>query len=324
MDINGFEKVIQRYLNGQATDEDLALVEQWFRQTESNDYQLTEERRRIIAAKLLPRLQAITRPEAAAPPTGRGLLRSLSGRFVRVAAALIIVATTGALGWVFRYQLADNIAPVARRIVKAGPYEIKRVQLPDQTLVILNTGASISYPVAYRGGQRSVNLEGSAFFEVAKDGEKPFIVHTASLDITVLGTSFVVNEQPAQATVSVVTGRVRVAADEQPLAELKPGLQVLYNKQSRKASLQPVDAQQVMAWTQHSLSFTEAPLEQVLKVIAQKWNVALELPAGPSGKQFSGDFTNNDSLDDMMTALALTTGIHWERTATGVITVAYP
>jgi len=323
MDINGFEKVVQRYLNGQATDEDLALIEQWFRQTESNDYRLTEERRKVIAAKLLPRLQAIARPEAAAP-AGRGLLRSLSGRFVRVAAALIIVAMTGGLGWVFRYQLADSIAPVARKTVKAGPYEIKRVQLPDQTMVTLKTGATISYPVVYRGNRRSVNLEGDAFFEVARDRERPFTVHTSSLDITVLGTSFVVTEQGNLATVSVVTGRVRVAAEEEQLGELNPGLQMRYNKQSGKASLQAVNVQQVMAWTQHSLSFTEAPLEQALKVIAQKRNVALVLPAGPSGKQFSGDFTNNDSLDDMMTALALATGIHWEHTATGVITVAYP
>ena len=319
MDINGFEKVVQRYLNGQATDEDLVLIEQWFQQTEANDYQLTEERKKIVAGRLLPRLRAITgqQPATAVKPVSR--LRT----FTRVAAAVIMIAATGGLGWVFRYQLQDTISPVAKQTIKAGPYEIKRVQLPDQTMVTLNTGASITFPVAYRRNERTATLEGEAFFEVAKD-KQPFIVHTRSLDVTVLGTSFVVTEQPTFATVSVVTGKVKVASGEQQLGELRPGLQVRYNKQSRSSGMQPFDIPQVMAWTQHSLSFTAVPLEQVLNTIAKKWNVRLITPSTASGKQFSGDFANNDSLDDMMTALSLATGIHWERTTEGAISITYP
>lgn len=322
MDINGFEKVVQRYLNGQATDEDLVLIEQWFRQTETNDYQLTEERKKVIAGRLLPGLKAITANQADTPLKSVNRLRSFSGRFTRAAAALIIMAAAG-LGWIFRYQLEDLIAPVAQHTVKAGPYEIKRLQLPDQTMVTLNTGASITYPIAYRSSERTATIEGEAFFEVAKN-EQPFIIRTRSLDVTVLGTSFVVTEQPALAAVSVVTGKVKVAAGDQQLGELRPGLQVLYDKQSRRTAMQPFNIQQVTAWTQQSLSFTEVPLEQVLTTIAKKWKVRLVMPATASGKQFSGDFAGDDSLDDMMTALALTTGIRWERTMEGAVSITYP
>ncbi len=317
MDINGFEKVVQRYLNGQATDEDLVLIEQWFQQTEAHDYQLTEERRKIVAASLLPRLRAITGEQAATPVKPLSRLRT----FTRVAAAVIAVLATGGLGWVFRYQLQDTISPIAKQTVKAGPYEIKRVQLPDQTMVTLNTGASITFPLAYRN-ERTATIEGEAFFEVAKN-EQPFIVHTHSLDVTVLGTSFVVIDQPAFATVSVVTGKVKVAADEQQLGELRPGLQVRYDKQSHRFGRQSFDIPQLMSWTQHSLSFTAVPLEQVLNTIAKKWNVRLIMPSTASGKQFSGDFANDDNLDDMMTALSLATGIHWERTNEGAISITY-
>jgi ferric-dicitrate binding protein FerR (iron transport regulator) len=322
MDINGFEKVVQRYLNGQATDDDLVLIEQWFQQTDANNYQLTEERKKIIAGRLLPRLNAITAggTDTSVKPINR--LRTFPNRFTRIAAALIIMAAAG-LGWMFRYQLQDIIAPVAQQTVKAGPYEIKRVQLPDQTMVTLNTGASITFPTTWRRNRRITTLEGEAFFEVAKN-EQPFIVHTNSVDVTVLGTSFVVKEQPAVSTVSVVTGKVKVTAGQQALAELRPGRQVSYDTRSGKATLQPFDVQQVMVWTQHSLSFTAIPLEQVLRTIAEKWNVRLDMPAAASGKQFSGDFASDDSLDDMLTALALTTGIHWERTAAGAISITYP
>jgi ferric-dicitrate binding protein FerR (iron transport regulator) len=323
MDINGFEKVVERYLNGQATNDDLLLIEQWLQQTDNKDYQLTAEKKKIIAGRLLPRLKAITQTQTAAPAS-RKPLHLFPKRLVRWAAAILILITTGTLGWIFRQPLADRIAPVAMNTIKAGPYEIKKVQLPDQTMVTLNTGASISFPVTYRGSQRTATVEGEVFFEIAKDKQKPFIVHTPSLDVTVLGTSFVVKEQQHFATVSVITGKVKVAAAEQPLAVLEAGRQVQYNKQSRKTALQSIDVQQVMAWTQHSFSFQEVPLEQVLKAIAQKWNVKLELPAVVSGKEFSGDFSNNDSLDDMMAALALATGIHWEKTGTGIIRITYP
>ncbi|WP_217604569.1 FecR family protein [Chitinophaga sp. GbtcB8] len=321
MDINGFEQVVERYLNGQATNEDLLLIEQWLQQTGNKEYELTAEKKKIIAGRLLPRLKAITQTAA---PGARKPLHLFPKRLVRIAAAILVLITTGTLGWIFRQPLADRIAPVAMNTVKAGPYEIKKVQLPDQTMVTLNTGASVSYPVAYRGKQRTATVEGEAFFEIAADKHKPFIVHTPSLDVTVLGTSFVVKEQQHFVTVSVITGKVKVAAAEQSLAALEAGRQVQYNKQSHKAALQPVDIQQVMAWTRHSFSFQEVPLEQVLQAIAQKWNVKLELPGVASGKEFSGDFSNNDSLDDMMAALALATGIHWEKTGTGIIRITYP
>lgn len=324
MDINGFEKVVQRYLNGQATDEDLVLIEKWFQQTETSDYQLTEERKKVVAAKLLPRLHAITGSRQDTPLKPLSRLHFFSPRFARIAAALIMIAATGGLGWVFRNQVPDLVAPVAAQTVTAGPYEIKKVELPDHSMVTLNTGASVTFPLSYRGGKRTATLEGEAFFEVAQNKQQPFIIHTHSLDITVLGTSFVVTEQRAFATVSVVTGKVKVASDEQQLAELRPGLQVLFNKQSGSSQLQPFDVQQVMAWTQHSLSFTAVPLEQVLRTIAQKWNVELIMPTVASGKQFSGDFAGDDTMDDMMAALALTTGIHWKRTAAGAISITYP
>ena len=324
MDINGFERVVQRYLNGQATDEDLVLIEKWFQQTEASDYQLTEERKKVIAGKLLPRLHAITGGKEHTSLKSLSHVRFFSRRFARIAAVFMMIVATGALAWVFRNQLPDLVAPVAQQTVTAGPYEIRKVELPDHTMVTLNTGAAITFPIKYRGNKRTVTLEGEAFFDVAQNKQQPFIVHTHSLDITVLGTSFVVTEQRAFATVSVVTGKVKVAANEQQLAELRPGLQVLYNKQSGRSQLQPFDVQQLMAWTQHSLSFIAVPLEQVLRTIAQKWNVELIMPTIASGKQFSGDFAGDDSMDDMMAALALTTGIHWERTAAGAISVTYP
>jgi len=324
MNKDEFERIVGRYLNGQATDEDLALLDRWFKLTEASPYYLTEERKNIIAARLLPRLEAIAQSYSGSKSGTSGLLRHFANRFYRIAAVLILViAVTGIPGWIFRRQLMERISPVARQSIMAGAHELKKIRLPDQTLVTLDTGASISFPVAYRGSERSVDLKGKAFFEVAKNTEQSFIVHTSTLDIKVLGTSFVVADQNLISTVSVVTGKVSVAADKRLLTELRPGLQLSYNRQTAGASLQTVDPHLMTAWTKRCLSFAEAPLEQVLAAIAQKWNVPLILPSAASGKQFSGDFSDADSLDDMMKAVALATGIRWERTASGAIIIKY-
>jgi ferric-dicitrate binding protein FerR (iron transport regulator) len=217
----------------------------------------------------------------------------------------------------------EMISPVAWQTIKAGAHEIKKLRLPDQSLVTLDTGSTIRFPVEYRGSERPVDLIGKAFFEVTKNAKKTFVVHTSSLDVTVHGTSFVVSDQNLIfSTVSVVTGKVGVTADKKQLAELRPGLQLSYNRQTAGASLQTVDPRLMIAWTRRSLSFTEAPLEQVLAAIAQKWNLQLILPPSSSGKQFSGDFSDADSLEDMLKAVALATKIHWERTP-GAIRIQY-
>ena len=81
--------------------------------------------------------------------------------------------------------------------------------LPDGTKILVKENSSITYPTAFKGDTREINLVGEAFFEVHHDAAHPFIIHTQGSDIRVLGTSFNVKAYNTQVQVVVKTGRVR-------------------------------------------------------------------------------------------------------------------
>jgi transmembrane sensor len=93
---------------------------------------------------------------------------------------------------------------------KAG--ERKSFQLPDGSKVMLNAGSSLRIPAGFNRAGREISLEGEAFFDVARDGSKPFVIHTSRMDIKVLGTSFNVKAYPGDARMetSLLTGSVEV------------------------------------------------------------------------------------------------------------------
>jgi transmembrane sensor len=93
---------------------------------------------------------------------------------------------------------------------KAG--ERKSFQLPDGSKVMLNAGSSLRIPVGFNRSGREISLEGEAFFDVARDASKPFVIHTAKMDIKVLGTSFNVKAYPgdARTETSLLTGSVEI------------------------------------------------------------------------------------------------------------------
>src|SRR5690606_36229691 len=107
---------------------------------------------------------------------------------------------------------------------RGGQYQ---VSLPDGTKVWLNADSKLYYPRAFSGNTRTVQMEGEAYFEVAKDEQKPFIVQTNRQKVEVLGTHFNVNaysEEPISA-VSLLEGKVKVSLANQAERTLLPGQQ---------------------------------------------------------------------------------------------------
>ncbi len=117
----------------------------------------------------------------------------------------------------FLRRLPPSPPPVSRsgpseyvQTSKAG--ERKSFQLPDGSKVMLNAGSSLRIPVGFNRTGREISLEGEAFFDVARDAGKPFVIHTSRMDIKVLGTAFNVKAYPgdARTETSLLTGSVEV------------------------------------------------------------------------------------------------------------------
>ncbi|MBN8853879.1 MAG: hypothetical protein BGO55_10835 [Sphingobacteriales bacterium 50-39] len=322
MTIDQLKRLLQRYLTGKATDEDLQIVEGWFHRTEEKEYHLSEEKRAAIAARLLPRLHAIAYPAKKAP----SIISLL--RWQRVAAVFILVASMAAIIYHYRYPILDRIDPIAQHTVIAGSYEIRTVTLPDSSRAVLRSGSSITYPVRYRGDERKVNMEGDVFFDVRKDPSMVFAVHSAQMDIRVLGTSFVVSDSQnaTRAIVQVLSGKIGVAHEGADMGDLQAGKALIYDRNTGRAWRQKADSSQAIAWIHKTFSFSETPLQSVFTALESRFGVhfVIRRRKPDTIKLFTGMFSEDDTLKDILMALSLSTGIRCSAIDKSTIEIYYP
>ncbi|OMQ08271.1 FecR family protein [[Flexibacter] sp. ATCC 35103] len=159
--------------------------------------------------------------------------------------------------------------------------EHAKITLSDGTQIWLNAGSLLKYPIQFKGGTREVYLTGEAFFDVAKDKEHPFIIHTDKMDTKVLGTSFNVQAYPDHATqeVSVLTGRVNVksTATEENVY-VTPGQKVVFKSQNNKIqAFTDVPVNSISLWRKNIIVFEDAPLPEVIATINRNYNVAIQI-----------------------------------------------
>lgn len=159
--------------------------------------------------------------------------------------------------------------------------EHSKITLSDGTQIWLNAGSLIKYPTKFKGGTREVYLTGEAFFDVAKDKEHPFIIHTDRMDTKVLGTSFNVQAYPdhAMQEVSVLTGRVNVKStvtDEN--VYVTPGQKAVFKSKNNKLqAFTNIPVNSISLWRKNIIVFEDAPLPEVIATINRNYNVGIQI-----------------------------------------------
>lgn len=164
------------------------------------------------------------------------------------------------------------------------PYGKKmQLALSDGTLVHINAGSSLKYPVQFiQGQERKVFLEGEAYFDVAHDAAHPFVVNANSINIRALGTTFNVSayaEDDHIRTV-LVDGKVGVFKKEIVFSEttaaiLTPNQSAVWNKSTQQITTEEVEVGPYIAWVKGKLIFKRAPFKQIRKVLERKYNFTI-------------------------------------------------
>jgi transmembrane sensor len=160
-------------------------------------------------------------------------------RIWRFAAAVAGIVSISYLGYVLVQQTHTSSqaqTPKANEVISKSGVRTK-IMLPDGTQVWLNSGSKINYSNEFNQRLREVELEGEAFFDVAKNADRPFIVHASSINIKVKGTAFDVKSYPQDPTVetTLLRGIIEVSRKDNPnapLVILKPNEKLILNKQS--------------------------------------------------------------------------------------------
>jgi len=143
------------------------------------------------------------------------------------------------------------------------PYGLQtKVVLADGTKVLVNSGTSLSYPIAFSKDKREVYVEGEAYFDVAHDPQKPFVVHCGKVGVKVLGTAFGVNTFGSSVITALVRGKVELQANGH-LQQLAPGNVGKYNSDTDKLYISDDDVRDWVAWKDHVLYFDDINLGEI-------------------------------------------------------------
>lgn len=204
--------------------------------------------------------------------------RTVSFRRYWMAAASVILLLIG-FG---TYFVTDRNSPewVA---VATQPGQIMEVYLPDSTQISLAGNSSIRYDKkAYGKERRVVEMRGKAFFQVARNEARPFSVYTERTVVTVLGTSFQINEQPGGTDVNVVTGKVSfgTTCNETDKVILTAGMSASYFPENREITLAREENLNNLAWKTRLLRFNDTPLDRVIDDLNECYQVKIVDKAG--------------------------------------------
>lgn len=144
--------------------------------------------------------------------------------------------------------------------------------LADGTHFWLNAGSSITYPLSFTGAERKVSITGEAYFEVAHDANKPFIVNKGATTIQVLGTHFNVNayDDEDAIRVTLLEGSVRITQNAESKM-LKPGQQAQVTNNIKVVD--DADLEQVMAWKNGRFKFNRTDLKIIMREIGRWYDV---------------------------------------------------
>lgn len=221
-----------------------------------------------------------------------------------------IAVSSGGLSYTDR-AAADQLVYNRLKIPRGGEYSLA---LSDGTVVFLNSETELYYPVQFVGNERRVKLTGEAYFEVAHDVAKPFIVETTHSQVEVLGTSFnlrsYADEKEVAAT--LVEGRVCFVADEQEKINLLPGEQAVLDGDGR-VSKKEVNTYLYTAWKDGDFVFHKQSLEEVMRIVARWYDVEVHfIDHAQREAVFTGNVKRYDDFSKIVKMLEMTGDTQFE------------
>lgn len=189
--------------------------------------------------------------------------------------------------------------------------------LADGTKVWLNAASSLHYPVAFSGKERKVSITGEAYFEVARNPDKKFLVEADGVVTEVLGTHFNINayKEDGRTEVTLLEGAVRVG-NTASSAVILPGQQAVVTNSIHVVN--HVDLDVVMAWKNGKFIMKSANISSIMHQISRWYNINVTYEAGIPDVRISGEVSRNLSLLQMLKVLEYS-GVHVKLDSSGVV-----
>lgn len=225
-----------------------------------------------------------------------------NGTLARQGNSRVVKLANGQIAYDAASGPADKVYYNTMTTPRGGQY---RLTLPDGSQVWLNAASSISYPTAFVGKERRVTITGEAYFEVAKDKNKPFRVVAGDQSIEVLGTHFNVMAYADEASIktTLLEGAVKISAHDQ-VRLLKPGDQAVVAGKS-SISIQPAPIEEVMAWKNGYFKFNRVDIKHIMRQIARWYDVEVVYQGDMPDDEFVGKIGRSENIAQILHVLEL-------------------
>lgn len=303
------EDILKKYLMGECSEDELNEVNAWIKESDENArqlfrmeeiYQLGKENPRVMKQQMLLAEKRLLKRIKKEENERTRTLRMYQWMKYAAIVAIALLLGGGAGYWFFQND-ADMLVAVANEGI------VKEVTLPDGTRVWLNNSATLKYPREFSKDERSVHLEGEAYFKVTKNHQKPFIVESDAMRVKVLGTTFNFKSDPrcrvAEAT--LIEGEIEVKGKrEEGQIILTPGQRAELNKSTGRLTVKQVDAKLDAVWHDDLIPFEKADIFTITKALERFYDVKIILsPDIRLDKTYSGVLKKKSNIESVLKSL---------------------
>lgn len=310
--------LFNKFLQKEATREEISLLIQWLKE-EDSFHSWTDEQWKAVSPDMDPVLQQkILRHIKGEIQQDRYIVREFPTKrqslfyqwAIRIAVVVLLLLATG-LG-VYHHTMQQMV--MSDMIVSVEKGQKANITLPDGSKVWVNSDSRLSYGSLFNFRERILHLEGEAYFEVAPDKDRPFIVEAGNISIKALGTSFNVKSYRNEKSISAVlmTGKVEVQSKFAKKI-LYPNEQIIADKHTGKMQKNKVEEAAVFSnWRYNILRFNAETFENIAFALERYYNTPIVFKSDKLKKyRFTGTL-GNTSLESILEVLALTSPLSYE------------
>ncbi|MEI7676384.1 MAG: FecR family protein [Bacteroidales bacterium] len=296
-------ELLNRFLDGKATSQEVRYLHEQMQQTDF-EAEWMEERWSESEEEINPEVQKQIFANIKLEITPKRF--NFQKNWVAIAASILLIFTSSLSG--FLYYNSIKSSQSEDMVVAVDKGQKANITLPDGSHVWINSGSKISYGKHFNQKERVIQLEGEAYFDVAKKKDAPFIVKNGTFSVEALGTAFDVKAYPDEKLITAVLVRGKVeVGDDQNKIRLIPNQRVVYDKSVRSMQKTEVDDSKLYtSWMNNQLVFESEPFENIATVLERNYNIRFAFETQSLKKyRFTGTI-GNTSLESLLQIFSMT------------------
>ena len=343
------DEIIHSYLEGTATETELLTLLNWIKLSKENVLYFNQlcnvwenainvsdhvSETETALNKLNSRLQTLSKEHENLE------VEEDSSRFMFLKIAVVAIVLTGLTISFYFIFTKSNKDVVSEYVTAIAPKSQKsQLILADGTKVWLNSGTTLKYNTDYGKSERQIYLDGEAYFEVATNPSKPFLVYASNIIVKALGTSFNVKCYSEDNTIetTLLEGKVQVSNNNGSTSKefvlLRPNQRAIFSRLDNKlviatdekpkavsekeeqvySYIKPKSIESVISWKNEELIFENEPFEELTKRLERWYNVEINVinPEVNLKNSYTGKFVHNESLEQVLKIISRTTPIKY-------------